>query len=1043
MLRFIPCVPASSSVPSVDPLRNGHLPHIIGPGFLALALMVGAVIPEEAHAQKAVISEEIMTLETYPFSEPNPVPILTRDRRLYPYHSFEGYSTTSQPQDWKVVRLENDLIEVFVLPEVGGKVWGAVVKATGHEFIYRNEVMKFRNIALRGPWTSGGIEMNFGVIGHTPATATPVDYLTRENPDGSVSCIVGSMDLPSRTHWRVEIRLPADKAYFETRVLWYNPTPLEQPYYNWMTAAAFAQDDLEMAMPGNQYLHHSGEVEEWPVDEGGRYLPLYQNNTFEGHKSYHVVGELNDFFGGYYLEDDYGFGHWSRHEEMPGQKLWLWALSREGGVWEDLLTDTDGQYVEFQAGRLFVQYSPGAHLNPITEARFDPFSASRWSETWFPVEGIGGLTEASREGALHVDREGGTLSVGVNAFSALSDTLKIWSGNRLVHVEEVTFQALEPFHTEVSVEPGEEFRIQLPIMDLDYSSDASDRELSRPFATDGDAWAQVPHVDRLVFQAGELMKGRRYKEAGALLEEVLEAEEWNREALLGLAELRYRAGQFEDGLELVNRALQLDAYDDQANFLAGTHYRALGQTADARDAFGWATRSTAFRSGAYVQLGEIQMESRRWDEATRYARLALDYDRYNVRAWEALAIIGRKTGNGGLSAEALGALLVIDPLHHFAKSEEFLASPTPSTRQAFFQELGGEFPDQTLLELAIGYLRVGGKDDALTLLEAGASDRFGEDLIHQAWIAWLHRDPTLIPHAGDPAFAFPYRVETLPVLRWTAEEGGSYPWHYLLALNLWALDRDQEGAVLMESLGKNLSYGPALVARASLMEEALTAEPGMDLGMAVIANPEMRILHIHLIRHLQEVEDWEAALTRTDQALERFPQDFNLALLRAKSLIHLGRPVEALEIMAKTHVLPSESARESHRLWEEANLLAALDRMEAGDFPAAKGYVAAALDWPESLGQGRPYEPEERLAQFILGLAERGLGNTEASQAAFQAVVDRSGGSGGRSGPLYLLTPPALRALGETPQGETPIGMENLNETLSGRMILRALSLTE
>ena len=50
----------------------------------------------------------------------------------------------------------------IVLPEVGGKVWGAVVKETGHEFIYRNEVMKFRNIALRGPWTSGGIEFKPG-----------------------------------------------------------------------------------------------------------------------------------------------------------------------------------------------------------------------------------------------------------------------------------------------------------------------------------------------------------------------------------------------------------------------------------------------------------------------------------------------------------------------------------------------------------------------------------------------------------------------------------------------------------------------------------------------------------------------------------------------------------------------------------------------------------------------------------------------------------------------------------------------------------------
>lgn len=40
--------------------------------------------------------------------------------------------------------------------------------------------MKFRDIAMRGPWTSGGIEFNFGIIGHAPTTSTPVDYLTKK-----------------------------------------------------------------------------------------------------------------------------------------------------------------------------------------------------------------------------------------------------------------------------------------------------------------------------------------------------------------------------------------------------------------------------------------------------------------------------------------------------------------------------------------------------------------------------------------------------------------------------------------------------------------------------------------------------------------------------------------------------------------------------------------------------------------------------------------------------------------------------------------------
>src|SRR5262249_39797050 len=124
------------------------------------------LLPSGLLAQRATVTETSREFLTYPFSDPNPVPILTeRGKKIYPYHAFDGYGPTAQKQAWKVVKLENDYIEVYILPEVGGKIWGAVEKSTGKEFIYKNEVMKFRNIALRGPWTSGGIEFNFGFIG--------------------------------------------------------------------------------------------------------------------------------------------------------------------------------------------------------------------------------------------------------------------------------------------------------------------------------------------------------------------------------------------------------------------------------------------------------------------------------------------------------------------------------------------------------------------------------------------------------------------------------------------------------------------------------------------------------------------------------------------------------------------------------------------------------------------------------------------------------------------------------------------------------------
>jgi tetratricopeptide (TPR) repeat protein len=971
------------------------------------------VFPIDVAAQRARIREERRFITTYPFSEPNAIPILTRDPRLYPYHSFEGYTHEGVPREWAVIHLENDYIEVFVLPEAGGKVWGAVVKETGHEFIYRNEVMKFRNIALRGPWTSGGIEFNFGVIGHTPATATPVDYALRENPDGSVSAFVGTIDLPSRTHWRVEIRLPADRAYFETNVLWYNPTPLEQPYYNWMTAAAFAREDLEVSIPGNAYLEHSGNRRSWPFDAAGRYLPLYRNNRFGGHKSYHVVGQLNDFFGGYYADADYGFGHWARYEDMPGQKLWLWALSREGGVWEELLTDTDGQYVEFQAGRLFVQYAPGASVNPITQAGFDPASASRWSETWFPVEGIGGLTDASRDGAMHVQTENGRLTISVNAFGNLTDTLTVWANGRVMASQPVVFRALVPFETTVDVPADVDFRVRLPALGLDYDSDPRGRLLARPFATDTSAWPQIPEVERRVFEGRELVKGRRYSAARALFDSAIAHQPWHRGALLGLADLSYRSAKYEAGLVYVNRVLQLDAYDAEANFVAGNLYQALQRTADARDAFGWAARAMAYRSAANSQLAELMLRDRQLEEAARYAHLALDYDRHNVAAWQVLAIAGRKTGGAGGQTQAEAAvqkLLEIDPLHHFAWAEAYLSAPTPVSARTLTSALRSEYPDQTLLELAIDYDNRGLPDDAAALLELSGA----RNPLIKAWRAWLEGEPSLLDTAGDPAFVFPFRRESLPVLEWATRQSDDWVWTYLLALNLWASDRELEAASLMDGLGPAPDFAPFYVARAYLLERMLDKDPGEDLRRAVALAPEDRVIRIELIRHEQERGRWPEALALTERGRRTFPGDFNLDLLHARALINTGRAREATEVLAGTHVLPSENSRESHRLYEQAHTLAALEMIDAERYEEARRHLVAALEWPEHLGQGRPYDPEERLVRYLLGRVEQWLGNTDRARGEFQAVIDATGELAGGLQSRDIPAIPSLRALGRT-----------------------------
>ena len=318
-----------------------------------------------------------------------------------------------------MIHLDNPYIEAFVLPATGGKLIGAVEKGTQKDFIYYNHVLKFRNISMRGPWTSGGIEANFGIIGHAPSTATPVDYLIRKNPDGSVSCIVGNMDLPSRTQWRVEYSIPPDKAYIEVHSLWYNPQPLNQSYYVWMNVAQKLARRPRIRPAGSE-LYRAQLRRPVPAvaADQGRAKPglLTATTRTTTMTACSCTASLQDFAGGYWHDWQFGYGHWALHEEVPGQKLFLWSLSRAGAIWQDLLTDSDGPYFEPQTGRL---------LDQSDHEFLAPDSADHWRELYFPYKKIGPMVKATPYGALNVRNDGNALVVSFCALQKIDEDLTV------------------------------------------------------------------------------------------------------------------------------------------------------------------------------------------------------------------------------------------------------------------------------------------------------------------------------------------------------------------------------------------------------------------------------------------------------------------------------------------------------------------------------------------------------------------------------------------------------------------------------------------
>ena len=338
-------------------------------------------------AVQPVITE--LEFPTYGFSDPDPVP--RTESPLYPYFRFDGSTEKSTPRKWKAVILENEKIKVTMLPEIGGKVWGAEDKASGKAFLYYNHVVKFRNIALRGPWCSGGIEFNFGITGHAPTSATPVDWHVRKNPDGSASYFAAATEYINRTTWQVEVRLAPGDDHFSMHTVWFNGADAEMPLYHWMNAAFPLPSATEFVFPGRDYIGHPGDAHPWPVDTAGHDLSDYPQNAFGENKSYHVINGDNRIFGVWWPEAGLGAVHRNAQYGKFGRKIWLWSPARSGAIWEDLLTDNDGQYAELQSGRAFQQPRLPCDRTPFKIPPFVPGSTECFDETWGVVHSRDGF----------------------------------------------------------------------------------------------------------------------------------------------------------------------------------------------------------------------------------------------------------------------------------------------------------------------------------------------------------------------------------------------------------------------------------------------------------------------------------------------------------------------------------------------------------------------------------------------------------------------------------------------------------------------------
>jgi tetratricopeptide (TPR) repeat protein len=965
---------------------------------LAAVLVVVAAALAGAEPGRATVREYKKVFRTYPFSDPNPIPQVGR---IYPYYRFEGYTDTPVDREWTVVELENDFLRVMILPEIGGKIWAAFEKSTGRSFIYNNQVVKFRDIAMRGPWTSGGIEPNYGIIGHTPNCATPVDYVISTS-EYAANVTIGVLDLLTRTRWRVVISLPGDKAYFTTRSYWYNQTPLEQPYYTWMNTGIKAAGNLELIYPGTNYIGHGGEVSPWPINPAnGKNLAFYEQNDFGPYKSYHVLGRYSDFFGAYWHDDDFGMGRYSTRDDKMGKKAWIWGLSRQGMIWEKLLTDTDGQYVEVQSGRLFNQAAEGSTFTPFKHRGFEPYATDTWVEYWFPVKGTRGFVKANDHGALNVVMPGtkrpGTgkgatdvvataLELRFSPLVAVKDRLEVLDGDRVVFSAPLALQPLETWSKSLDVRiPADRLRVRIGDW-LDYRPTGD--ELSRPLESPKDFdWESV---QGLHLKGKEWMRQREYVQAQTALEACLKKDPNYLPALADLALVRYRAMDYKGAWAFARRGLAIDTYDPASNYYYGLASVRLGRTVDALDGFEVAAQSPAFRPAALVELAKAHLrggeKSKAWDN-TIWAEL---WNTEAIEPRQLRTLLSRLRGDTTPTSIALSS--APPPEAHFDRFERFLVLRDEPSRRLFLDGIRNEMPHETFLEMAAWYHDLGRLEEARELLTMSPQN---DEVLY--WLAFVQdalHDPASAEtmkkaDAASPRLVFPFRSESAPVFEWAMGKSSNWRPKYYLALILWNRNELARARDLLTQCGAAPDFAPFYAGRAKAFEPVARDQALKDLQNAAELDPKEWRFGKLLTERFIEDKAFGLALDTVTRYFKASPDNYMLGMLHAKSLLLSERYAEASDALGKLNVLPYEGATEGRALYREAELMLAAADARAGKWADAAKRVAAAREWPEHLGAGKPYAEnvDERLEDRLQAKCLERLGRVAESRA----LLDRLG----------------------------------------------------
>lgn len=955
---------------------------------------------------RAKVWEEQITLPTYEIGKADRNPMFLEKRvyqgssgKVYPYPVIDKIYDEKIDKTYTAVYLENDYLRVMILPELGGRIQRAYDKTNDYDFVYYNEVIKPALVGLTGPWISGGIEFNWPQH-HRPTTYAPVDYILKENEDGSSTVCVSEVDQMYGTKGMASFTLYPDKAYIEIKGQLYNRTNMPQTFLWWANPAVAVNDNTQSIFPPDVHAvvdHGKRDVSKFPIADGIYYkhdysagVDISRFKNIPVPTSYMAYHSDYNFVGGYDHMLEAGILHIADHHVSPGKKQWTWGNGDFGQAWDRNLTDENGPYIELMTG-MFTDNQPDfTWLKPFEEKTFTQY--------FMPYKKASNVKNASAEAVINLEAAEGQANICVYATSVYENARIVLSDKDTTYLSlTTTISPVDVVSESAKIGAGSPNDLNLSVYDaagrlmLSYTA-AKEEAAEMPTPVEPARQPEdIATLEELYLTGMHIEQYRHatYEPDGYYLEG-LARDPGDIRINTAYGMLLLRRGEFTAAEVYFRKAIERltwknpNPYNSEAYYCLGLALWYQGREGSAFDAFYKATWTSAQQEMSFYYLAAIAARRGEYAEALSFIDRSLVKNSHNLKARAMRAILLRRTGKTAEAKAWLAENLALDAFDYVSRLElpEQSDIALMGDRASTFIEAAIDYSEAGCYEEAVRTLRLcTAPSPMLKYYEAIFCEKSGN---HAASLDALKEAA-----ARSPLYCFPNKLEDIPALEYairTNPADSKAPYYlgnllydkkqYAKAKTLW--EQSVELDPTFPTAWRNLS-----LAYFNKKKQPQKARTAMEKAFELDTSDARIFLELDQLYKKLGVTP-AARLAEYDRYRDTYIQRDDLYTEFVTLLNLVGRHEEAYQLIMQHKFHPWEGG-EGKITGQYAIALTEMGRsaLAFGEPQKAKELLLKALVFPENLGEGKLEGATDNNIYYYLGTAEEQMGHSDAAAAAF------------------------------------------------------------